>query len=129
VFVPLAAGSPTTLVEPLTRLGATPVIVAIAGLRSFAPARWPARVDLVVLPSSLSALALYAEAPRSILKAPAVAIGPRSAQQATRSGALDVRMAAGDTIEALVACAVESLTCSPRPSDSRGLSVDFGVVL
>jgi uroporphyrinogen-III synthase len=128
VFIPLAAGSPSTLSEPLSALGATPVIVAIAGHRSFAPARWPARVDLIVLPSSLSALALYAEAPPSILKTPAVAIGPRSAQQATRCGALDVRLASHDTIEALVASVVESLTSSRRPSDNRGLTVDFGVV-
>jgi uroporphyrinogen-III synthase len=128
VFVPIAAGSSTTLCEPLRALGATPTVVSIAGHRSCAPARWPTRVDLVVLPSSLSALALYSEAPPSILKTPAVAIGPRSAQQATRAGALNVRMAARDTLEALVAAGVECLTHPPRPVGGPGFGVDFGVV-
>jgi uroporphyrinogen-III synthase len=109
VFVPIPAGSRTTLSQPLSALGATPMLVPITGQQSFAPVCWPVHVDLVVVPSSLAALALYSEAPTAILRAPALAIGPQSAAQATRSGATDVRMAAHDTIESLVSGVVESL--------------------
>jgi uroporphyrinogen III methyltransferase/synthase len=126
VFVPIAAGSRTTLSEPLSAVGATPVIVAIAGHQSFAPARWPVCVDLVVLPSSLAALALYSEAPASILKTPALAMGPQSAKQASRSGASEVRTAARDTIESLVASAVESLTPMLRGMDAPGSVAELG---
>jgi len=114
VFVPIATGSRTTLREPLSAWGATPVIVPIAGHQRGEQGGWPVGVDLVVLASSVAALALYSEAPLAILRAPAIAIGPQSAAQAARCGAADVRVAAQDTIESLVAGAVESL--SPRVS-------------
>lgn len=123
VFVPIATGSRTTLREPLSALGAMPVIVAIAGHESCTKGRWPVRVDLVVLASSLAALALYSEAPPAILRAPAIAIGPQSAGQAARSGALDVRMAAHDTIESLVAGVVELLS----PPVNETLNAQVGV--
>lgn len=110
VIVPIAAGSRTTLDEPLAALGATPVVVAIAAQQRFAPAHWPARIDLVVLPSSLAALALYSGAPPSIAKTRAIAIGPRSAAQAIRCGASQVQTATHDTIDSLLASVLESLT-------------------
>src|SRR6185369_9120674 len=120
VFLPIAAGSGTTLSEPLSALGATPVIVPIAGYQIATLASWPARVDLIVLPSSLAALALYSQAPPEISNIPAVAIGPRSAAQASACGASHVRTAAMDTIDALIASVVESLTASPRlTTDAR----------
>lgn len=128
VFVPIAAGSLTTLCEPLSALGATPVIVPIAGYQIHLPPSWPARVDLIVLPSSLAALALYSQASPAILNTPAVAIGPRSAAQATACGARDVQIATTDTIDALVASVVESLTRNPRTATDARASVEVGGV-
>ena len=119
VFIPVAAGSSTTLSEPLSALGATPVIVPIAAYQISMPTRWPAHVDLIVLPSSLAALSLYSHAPRSALNTPAVAIGQRSAAQAIASGASDVQIAAADTIDALLARAVESLTTVPSLASAK----------
>ncbi|HYQ45566.1 MAG TPA: precorrin-4 C(11)-methyltransferase [Polyangiaceae bacterium] len=127
VFLPIAAGSPTTLSEPLSALGATPVIVPIAAYQISMPIRWPERIDLIVLPSSLAALALYSQAPPSISNVSAVAIGPRSAAQAESSGAIDVRTAGADTIEALVATVVESLAGAPRSLVDARLGADVGV--
>lgn len=110
VLIPLADNARTSLLEPLNAVGAKPVVVRIAPQVSFAPARWPGRVDLVLLPSSLAALALYADAPPQIHAAPAIAIGPQSAAQATRSGARSVRVAAQDTVDALLASALEFFT-------------------
>ncbi len=66
------------------------------------PARWPSRCDAVVLPASFAALSLYELAPESLRRVPAVAVGPRTAKQAIRSGALDVRTPARSGIDAVV---------------------------
>ena len=107
VLILLADNARTSLLEPLNAIGANPIVVRMAPQLSFAPARWPGRVDLVLLPSSLAALALYADAPPQIHAAPAIAIGPQSAAQATRSGARSVHMAAQDTVDALLESALE----------------------
>lgn len=127
VFLPIAAGSHTTLCEPLSALGALPIIVPMAGYQISMPIRWPGRVDLIVLPSSLAALSLYSQAPSSTLNTPAVAIGPRSAAQASASGATDVRIAPADSIDSLVSTVVASLMVGQRtvtdvPRAELGLS-------
>jgi uroporphyrinogen-III synthase len=128
VFLPIAAGSQTTLREPLSALGATPVIVPISGYQISMPAPWPAHVDLIALPSSLAALSLYAQASSSISSTPVVAIGPRSAAQATACGASDVRTAAADTIDSLVATVVEFFSTKPRPTADEPLRAELGGV-
>jgi uroporphyrinogen III methyltransferase/synthase len=70
------------------------------------PARWPSRCDAVVLPASFAALSLYELAPESLRRVPAIAIGPRTAEQAIRSGALDVRTAARSDMDAVVEAVV-----------------------
>lgn len=122
VFLPIAAGSHTTLCEPLSAMGATVQVVPLAGYQISMPIRWPELVDLIVLPSSLAALSLYARAPASSLDTPAVAIGPRSAAQATASGATDVRMAPADTIDSLLATVVDSLKASSRATTDASVT-------
>ena len=89
--------------------------VAVANERGTPPARWPSRVDLVVLPAAAAADALYAEAPSHIRAAPAVAIGARTEEAARRLGAFAIVRAESGTIEALVAAA-ERILCASKPS-------------
>jgi uroporphyrinogen III methyltransferase/synthase len=73
------------------------------------PARFPSRIDLVVLPASSAAEALYADAPAHVRASPAVAIGARTEETARRLGATCVARAAEDSIDALVAAAISAL--------------------
>lgn len=91
-------------------LSAATLPVAQGAVASLAPARWPSRVDVVVLPASLAALALYSEAPESLLAAPAVAIGPRTCNQALRAGAQNVRAAPRATVDSLIDAVVAALS-------------------
>jgi uroporphyrinogen III methyltransferase/synthase len=75
-----------------------------------APARWPSRVDLVVLPSVAAARALYASAPPHVRQASAVAIDALTFEEARRSGASCARSADVETAPALVLAAVRALS-------------------
>lgn len=81
-----------------------------------APAKWPARVDAVVLRDAPAARALYAEAPVAILDAPAIAMDRRTREHAVRFGARDVHVAAIETVDALMQRVVEVLTPTPVPA-------------
>ena len=76
--------------------------------RQVGPARWPARVDLVVLPAASAARALYAIAPPQVRQATAVAIDARAVEEARRCGVSHVVCAEADTTEALVLAAVRA---------------------
>jgi len=78
-----------------------------------APARWPSRVDLVVLPASSAAVALYTEAPAHVRAAPAVAIDARTEDAARRWGVPRIVRAEVETVEALLDAACSALS-SPR---------------
>lgn len=71
-----------------------------------APARWPLRVDLVVLPSREAARALYAAAPLHVRQAAAVAMGPDALDEAHLQAVSRVVAAEHETIESLVDAAV-----------------------
>ena len=95
-------------------MGARPRFVAVARDRHVGPARWPSRVDLVVLPASSAARALYAGAPAHVRQAPAVAMGAQTVEAARRCGALRVACAERDTVDDLVLAAVRAAS-APRP--------------
>ncbi len=109
VLVPAASNGRRSLEAELAALGATAHFVTVARDRHLAPARWPSRVDLVVLPASSAARALYAGAPAHVRAAKAVAMGARTLAEAERCGAGDVTLAELDTVESLVAAAVRAL--------------------
>ncbi len=79
-------------------------------------ARWPSRLDLVVLPGSAAAIALYEGAPPRVRATPAVAIDERTLDAARRFGVTDVLCAAEDSIDALVDAAIVRLGPSRRAS-------------
>jgi uroporphyrinogen III methyltransferase/synthase len=91
-------------------LGAERVVVSEE--HRAAPARWPSRVDLVVLPAASAASALYGEAPAHIRGAPAVAIGAGTEEAARRWGVGLVLRAPADTVQALVDAARAALSTS-----------------
>jgi uroporphyrinogen-III synthase len=119
VLIPLAENAQTSLADPLAAVGARCVVVPLAPRVTFGPACWPRHIDLVLLPSSLSALALYADAPAHILAVPALAIGPQSATRAARSGARTVHTAAQDTVDALLSSALGLLSSTADLSGSQ----------
>ena len=93
VVVARGVDSNAALVCALRTLGGDVVELPLPGVDPgaplVAPARWPLRVDLVVLPSPEGARALYDRAPPHVREAPAVA---------------------GETIEALLDAAVRATT-------------------
>ncbi len=123
VLVPAAQHGRPSLAAELARIGATPHFVAVARDRHLAPARWPSRVDLVVLPASSAARALYADAPLHIREASAVAMGARTLEEARRLGVSRVVCSDLDTVESLVLAAVRAAS-EPRPSRA---AVESGV--
>ncbi len=78
-------------------------------VRHVAPARWPSRVDLVVLPSPSAARALYAYAPPHVREASAIAMGPETFEAARDCGATNVDGTGDGTLEALLV----ALTAGP----------------
>ena len=108
VLVPTADRGRPNLDAELARIGAMPHFITVARDRHVAPARWPSRVDLVVLPASSAARALYAGAPPQIRQATAVAMGARTAEEALRCGARRVVAAESDTVDALVDAVVRA---------------------
>ena len=121
VLVPVTDRGRSSLFEDLTRLGAAPELVVIARERRVGPARWPSRLDLVVLPASSAAQALYADAPQHVRAAPAVAIGARTESMAHELGVQTVIRARADTTEALVEAALQAL--APRAVSPFGAAV------
>jgi uroporphyrinogen III methyltransferase / synthase len=113
VLVPAAPAAGQRLAATIAQLGGQAQPVVLAEHAAAAPARWPTRVDLVILPSSLAARALYAFAPPALLRAPALAIGPRTAAQALRSGVTRLRQTAEDSVDALIAGALDLLAARP----------------
>ncbi len=79
VLVPVTDRGRASLQQELLALGANPLFVEVARELRQDPARWPRQVDLVVLPASTAAQALYAHAPPSWLRVPAVVMGARRA--------------------------------------------------
>jgi uroporphyrinogen III methyltransferase/synthase len=116
VLVPVTQQGRASLAAELREARCSPELVVVSEERRTAPARWPSRVHLVVLPASSAANALYAEAPAHIRAAPAVAIGARTEEAARRWGVGPVVRAPADTVEALVdtACGVLSATDAVR---------------
>lgn len=108
VLVPVSERGRPALAEELARLGADPELVVVARRRSVAPARWPSRIDLVVLPASSAAQALYASAPPHVRRVRAVAMGARTETVAREHG-VEVERAQTDSIEALVDAALAAL--------------------
>ena len=93
--------------------GATVSELPLAG-----PARWPAGVDVVVLPSASAATALYMCAPSWIRHAPAVALGEGASAAAVRAGAFDVWTVSDDDLGAIApATAALLATCDGRARD------------
>jgi len=84
--------------------------------RDTPPARWPSRVDLVVLPTSSAANGLYRTAPAHVRAAPAVAIGARAEAAARRFGIEVVVPVGTDTAEAIVDAARRALAMTKPPA-------------
>ena len=114
VLVPVADRLRPNLEVEMIQMGARPRFVAVARDRHIGPARWPSRVDLVVLPASSAARALYATAPLHVRHTVAVAMGARTLGEARRCGATHVTCADRDTVEGLVLAAVRAVS-GPRP--------------
>jgi uroporphyrinogen III methyltransferase/synthase len=115
VLVPVTDHGRSSLMEDLIRLGAFPEVVVIAHERRIAPARWPSRIDLVVLPASSAAEGLYRDAPEYLRKVPAVAIGARTQAMARRLGVAAVVVAEADTKGALIDACLSALAPSASP--------------
>ena len=113
ILVPVSDRSRPNLEADLIRMGARPRFVVVARDRHVGPARWPSRIDLVVLPASSAARALYSNAPPHIHETPAVAMGARTLDEARRCGALHVVCAEHDTVESLIRAAVHAVA-EPR---------------
>jgi hypothetical protein len=92
----------------------------VAHDRHVGPAHWPSRVDLVVLPASSAARALYANAPLHVRQAAAVAMGARTLEEAHRCGAPHVTCAECDTVEGLVLAAVRAVSGARPGAASSG---------
>jgi uroporphyrinogen III methyltransferase/synthase len=112
----LARSRGTRIALELRTLGAD--VVELPHRFGTPPARWPSRIDLVVLPTSLAASALYSMAPARVRAAPALALGA-SAESAARRFDIDVVRADGDSPHALAAAAERALSTSrPSPAPS-----------
>ena len=85
------------------------------------PARWPSRVDLVVLPASSAAIALYSVAPMHVRAAPTVVIGEGTEEAAQRFEVGSIVRATADTIDALADAAQRALS---RPKVPASLAQD-----
>jgi uroporphyrinogen III methyltransferase/synthase len=112
VLVARVRSAPSRVTSELRSLGAEVMDLP------HVPARWPSRLDLVVLASASSAHALYASAPGHVREVPALAIGARTAQAARSSGVRTVVRAHAGTTAALVESVVRACT----PASSRAPS-------
>jgi uroporphyrinogen III methyltransferase/synthase len=120
VLVPVADRFRPNLEAEMVRMGARPRFVAVAHDRHVGPAHWPSRVDLVVLPASSAARALYANAPLHVRQAASVAMGARTLEEAHRCGAPHVTCAERDTVEGLVLAAVRAVSGARPGAASSG---------
>jgi uroporphyrinogen III methyltransferase/synthase len=119
VVVARARTAPSRVALALRTLGADalelPHVDRGSRPRATPPARWPSRVDLVVLVASSAARALYSIAPPHMRAVPTVAIGERTAAAARSFGVRHVRIASNDGVDALVATALDALSADvPR---------------
>lgn len=125
VLVPVTDRGRPVLIAELEALGASVSTVVIASDRHTWPEEWPSDIDLVALPSSSAARALYSAAPPHVRRVPTVAIGEHTEAAATQAGVESVVTAGEDTIEALVQAAVDlvvrlTIEQGPQPP-ARGL--------
>ncbi len=88
------------------------------GETAVAPARWPSRVDLVVVSSASAARSLYARAPAHVAGARSVAKGHSSALEARRFGATNVICVDADTEAGFALAAVRVFV---EPANARPL--------
>ncbi len=121
VLLPATDRGRPNLEAALAEVGARVQFVAVARDRHIGPARWPSRVDLVVLPASSAARALYEGAPLHVRQAIAVAMGSRTLDEARRCGAIHVARSDTDTIDALVRAAVRAVSGARSPIASAGV--------